>query len=86
MQRLRSGCASCLARLRHDVANARVHATTGEVPADRLVIERAKLQALPKPYLGRTARNLVIDPKPRKLIGYQHPLSTYDALLREHVA
>lgn len=69
-----------------EVANARVHATTGEVPADRLVIKQTKLQELPKPYKGRTARSMSVAPKPRNVGGYQHPLSTYDALLWEHAA
>ncbi len=64
-----------------EVANARVHATTGEVPAERLNIERIKLQELPKPYKGRTARSIVTAVEPRKVTGYQHPLSTYEALL-----
>lgn len=69
-----------------DVANARVHATTGEVPADRLTIERDKLQTLAQPYKGRTARSVVADSTPRAVVGYQHPLSTYDALLWEQAA
>lgn len=69
-----------------EVANARVHATTGEVPADRLIFEQTKLQEMPKPYKGRTARSMSAAPKPRTAGGYQHPLSTYDALLWEHAA
>ena len=38
---------AAVARWLREVANARVHATTGEVPAERLPIETAKLQALP---------------------------------------
>jgi len=64
-----------------EVANARIHATTGEVPAERLVIERAKLQELPKPYKGKTVRRMSVAAKTRKVTGYQHPLSTYQALL-----
>jgi transposase len=33
-----------------EVANARVHGTTGEIPAERLAIERVQLQAVPMPY------------------------------------
>jgi len=70
-----------------DVANARVHATTGEVPLVRLMIERGKLQALPKPYKGKSARSLEMPETPPPVVGYQHPLSTYDALLtREQAA
>lgn len=64
-----------------EVANARVHATTGEVPLDRLIIEQGKLQDLPAPYKGRTARSKTAALKPCAAIGYQHPLSTYEALL-----
>jgi len=64
-----------------DVANTRVHATTNEVPLERLMIERGKLQGLPEPYKGKSARNLVDVPPLRVIKGYQHPLETYDALL-----
>ena len=64
-----------------DVANARVHATTGEVPLERLIVERGKLQGLPEPYKGKSARVLLTVSPPRQIKGYQHPLSTYDALL-----
>lgn len=43
---------AAVARWLREVANARVHATTGEVPAERLPIETAKLQALPALYGG----------------------------------
>jgi len=73
-----------------EVANARVHATTGEVPLERLIIEQGKLQDLPKPYKGRrpkdqAARSMTTSSKSRAVIGYQHPLSTYDALLEPTV-
>ncbi|RPG46510.1 MAG: IS21 family transposase [Hyphomicrobiaceae bacterium TMED74] len=69
-----------------EVANARVHATTSEVPAERMIIERGKLQALPKPYKGRRPKDpaahvMATSSRPRAVICYQHPLSTYDALL-----
>jgi hypothetical protein len=38
------------------VANARIHGTTGEIPAERLVRERPHLQPIPLPYGGRTVR------------------------------
>ena len=47
-----------VARWLREVANARVHATTNEVPAERLVIEQAALQALPAPY--RAVRRAVL--------------------------
>ena len=62
------------------VANARVHATTREVPLDRLAIEAPKLQHLPAPYGGRSVRSLQsASARPRvAILGYQHPLSVYD--------
>jgi hypothetical protein len=55
-----------------------VHGTTGEVPAERLAIERAQLQPVPTLYGGRSVRALQ-NPKPVPIIGLQHPLSVYDA-------
>jgi transposase len=63
------------------VANARVHATIGERPAERLLVERAALQALPEAYGGQSVRSLVPVPARKAVIGYQHPLAIYDALL-----
>jgi hypothetical protein len=60
-----------------EVANVRVHGTTGEIPAERLAIERAQLQPVPTPYGGRV-RSLQ-KPMPAPIIGLQHPLSFYDA-------
>src|SRR5215469_12361203 len=63
-----------------EVANARIHATTGAVPAERLVDERLHLQPIPLPYSGRSVRSLQAKPQPVPIIGMQHPLSLYDAL------
>src|SRR5436309_12235302 len=41
-----------------EVANARVHCTTGEIPAERLATERTQLQPVPTPYPGRSVRSL----------------------------
>jgi transposase len=54
---------AAVARWLREVANARVHATTGEVPAARLAIETARLQALPAPYGGRSARSRASPPR-----------------------
>jgi transposase len=62
-----------------EVANARVHGTTGAIPAERLVSERLQLQPVPTPYGGRTVRSLQAKPEPAPVIGMQHPLSLYDA-------
>ncbi len=71
-----------------EVANARVHATTGRVPAAVLAEERQYLLPLPAPWPGRTWRTLAAEaPRlPSELTdaaGLQHPLSVYDALLAE---
>jgi len=66
-------------------ANQREHGTTGEVPADQLLIERQSLQALPPRYCdgrarqSRTSHRSLRDYWPVEAL--QHPLSTYDALL-----
>jgi hypothetical protein len=58
-----------------------VHATTGEVPAARLAVERARLQPLAAPYAGKIVR--LAERRPavpaRPAAGLQHPLSVYDA-------
>lgn len=65
-------------------ANARVHATTAEVPNERLEQERGALQSLPPTRLAGQPRPGEVD---RSLItqfpveALQHPLSVYDALL-----
>ena len=69
---------AAVARWLQEVANARVHATINEVPAERLVIEGARLQSLPAPYPGRSCRAVTSARKP--IMGYQHPLSVYDDL------
>jgi transposase len=75
---------AAVARWLREVANARVHATTNEVPAERLVIEVAKLRPLPAFYAGRSIRSLYTPvPQRRAPAGYQHPLSVYEALLTE---
>jgi transposase len=61
-----------------EVANVRVHGTTGEVPAERLAIERVQLQPVPTPYAGRSVRSLQ-KPVSAPIVGLQHPLSFYDA-------
>jgi transposase len=62
-----------------EVANVRVHGTTGEVPAERLAIERTQLQPVPTPYGGRSVRSVQRQPVPAPIVGLQHPLSFYDA-------
>jgi transposase len=64
------------------VANARVHATTAEVPNVRMELERTKLQPLPvtvhaSPPIAVVRRATV--PLPYESL--QHPLSVYESLL-----
>jgi len=65
-----------------NVANARIHGTTGKVPNARLQLEREKLQALPVSVAAalpiRVARAASV-PMPYESL--QHPLSVYDSLL-----
>jgi hypothetical protein len=65
-----------------EVANARVHATTREVPAARLEVERGALRPVPPPYGGLIPRTATAAPPPaaRPVVGLQHPLALYDAL------
>jgi hypothetical protein len=77
---------AAVARWLREVANARVHATTGAVPAERLPIETARLQALPAPYGGRAARSRAAPPARKVIMGYQHPLAVYDELTLGGVA
>jgi transposase len=60
-----------------EVANQRVHGTTGEIPAERLAIERVQFQPVPTPYGGRSVRSLQ-KPVSAPIVGLQHPLSFYD--------
>lgn len=65
-----------------EVANARVHATTGAVPAARLEEERRALRPVPAPYRGLVPRDVGSrpSPEPRPIVGLQHPLAIYDTL------
>ena len=75
---------AAVARWLRVVANARVHATTNAVPAERLTIEAQKLQPPATPYTARLIRSLCAPPPQRRaIIGYQHPLSVYDTLFQE---
>jgi transposase len=67
-----------IGRWLREVANVRVHGTTGEIPAERLAIERVQLQPVPTPYGGRSVRSLQ-KPVSAPIVGLQHPLSFYDA-------
>ncbi len=65
-------------------ANARVHGTTGDVPAQRLIKERVALQPLPPRTLGGVAASEPTDRSFQHAFAVetlQHPLSVYDTLL-----
>lgn len=66
------------ARWLREVANQRVHGTTGAVPAERLAEERTHLQPVPTPYGGQIIRPAE-KAAARPIVGLQHPLSFYDA-------
>lgn len=75
-----------------NVANVRVHAQTGRIPAEVLTTERACLQALPPPYRGdiRAARatpeasaTVTLPARAKVALPAQHVLALYDDLLRE---
>ncbi len=67
-----------------EVANARVHATTGEVPLVRLELERERLQPMPTPWPGliQPARSQPPLSIPR---GYQHSLQVYEELIAPEI-
>jgi transposase len=67
-----------------EVANARVHATTGEVPLERLELERERLQPMPTPWPGLIQP--VCSKRPAAMPrGYQHSLRVYEELITADV-
>jgi hypothetical protein len=76
----RHGANAAVSRWLREVANARVHGTTGEVPAARLLLERQQLQRLPPPYGGGSLREEPARRASGAVIAYQHPLSVYEDL------
>ena len=68
-----------VARWLREVANARVHATTNAVPAERR--DRAGgAGGTSAPYRGRSTRSL-LTPVCKAVVGYQHPLAVYEDLM-----
>lgn len=82
----RHGANAAVSRWLREVANARIHGTTGEVPAARLQQERQDLQPLPAPYRGRSVRELPGSAPRKPVMAYQHPLSVYEDLFAGIVA
>ncbi|MGE5945250.1 MAG: IS21 family transposase [Betaproteobacteria bacterium] len=78
-----------VARWLREVANARVHAETGAVPATRLEQERGALQGLPAPYRGAVAAarpqagptTSGVPAHSVTVVPPQHSLAVYDRLL-----
>jgi len=67
-----------------EVANARVHATTGEVPLVRLELERERLQQIPAPWPGLIQPVLAKPPAPIPR-GFQHSLKVYEELITSEI-
>lgn len=84
---LRPDAATANAEVRgwlRDVANRRLHATTGRVPAEALAEERGALLPLAAPWDGAVLRPAAAPtrrPPRRDAPVIQHPLSVYDGLL-----
>jgi transposase len=77
-----------VARWLREVANVRLHAETGVVPAERLEEERSALQRLPAPYRAvvaaarpRVATSSAVPAHTVTVVPPQHALSVYDRLL-----
>lgn len=62
-----------------EIANARIHATTGEIPQHRLGTEVHRL--LPMPDLQSALSVFICIRQPVPVESLQHPLSVYQALL-----
>jgi hypothetical protein len=62
-----------------EIANARLHGTTGEVPLVRLELERERLQPMPTPWPGVIQRARTKPATP--ILGYQHSLRVYEELI-----
>jgi hypothetical protein len=80
-------------RWQKEVANERLHGTTGSKPVDRLREEQRHLQALPLPWRGdiAAARPVPVDAQQARTVAVsariaaptptQHPLAVYEQLL-----
>ncbi|WP_422110656.1 IS21 family transposase [Burkholderia multivorans] len=69
-----------------DVANVRIHGTTGQSPLERLLLEQPKLQQLPEPWRANLpSASVPTMPPPSRFddTPLQHQLSVYQALLTE---
>lgn len=64
-----------------EVANRRIHATTGERPSVRLPADQVKLSALPVAAQRVGGSTVLAHTRPIPVESLQHPLSIYDSLL-----
>lgn len=69
-----------------DVANQRIHATTGQIPSVKLEEEKKYLQPLQLPYAGLEHQRASPRLLQQEEFSLQHPLSLYDTLLQENRA
>lgn len=69
-----------------EVANVRVHATTGYRPVDQLALEQAALVALPLRLTVETPKAWPLERSEWPIEALQRPPSYYDALLAQEVA
>lgn len=65
-----------------DIANVRIHQTTGDKPATRLEDDRKQLLVLPPNYSGQSVR-VASDTSGKQQPSIQHSLSVYEAMLQE---
>jgi transposase len=85
---LRLDKATANVEVRHwlgEVANRRLHATTGRRPSEVLLEERKHLQPLPMPYRGQVQgpSPAAARQRPLEAAMLQHPLSVYEAFSQE---
>jgi transposase len=69
-----------IGRWLNEVANCRIHGTTGERPDHRIVLERSSLLALPQKIVG-VSMPTPVQRRPVPAESFQHPLSVYNELL-----
>ena len=70
-----------------DIANVRVHGTTGEQPSRRWQEEKQSLRPFRDPLVGSVESNpLALTPRTHVAESFQHPLSVYENLLHEVAA
>ena len=76
---------AAVSRWLREVANARVHGTTGEIPASGCSPSAPSCRRFRRPMAagGRTARIHGPGGVRKAVLGYQHPLAVHDTLLMQ---